>query len=269
MQKGKGMFRGQRRDIAASVLLFLISIGVVPVHASRSGDTASMGMGSARYPERYISWKSPDADSIWACISMSCANPYSIPDLYVSRLGLSMLPGPFHAHADWTVLNHPLYREDGVRVSVGTSLLSSPVYIGVCSMMTRIRVRGYPGLLSSVSSFHAGICCGGGVMIEGEIPATIFRGGSVRAGSFRVLIRTGDIDLLLNIDEDLNGITRESIGTAVRLKGRTTMFGGYRSGTCSVTAGLMIRSGMIQTVFSWEGHPVLGSTYSMGIVRMW
>ena len=180
-----------------------------------------------------------------------------------------MLTGSLYAHADWTVLNHPLYREDGVRVSVGTSLLSSPVYVGICSMTTRVRIRGYPGFVSTVPSFHAGICCGGGVMIEGEVPAIVFRGGSVSAGIFRVLIRTGDIDLLLNIDEDLNGTTRESIGTAIRLKGRTTMFGGYRSGACSVTAGLMIRAGMILAAFSWEGHPVLGSTYSAGIVRMW
>ncbi|MBU8921126.1 MAG: hypothetical protein KOO63_04820 [Bacteroidales bacterium] len=269
MQKSKGMFRGQKWDIKASVLLLLILLAGLPARASSFETSAFRGMGSTRYPERNISWKSPDADSIWACISVSCANPYSIPDLYVSTLGFSMTPGTLHTHADWTVLTHPLYRENGLRISVGTSLLSSPVYVGLCSRMKWVRIRGYPGLVRTVSSFHVGSCLWGGLMIEGEIPVKVFDGGSMSEGSLRMLIRTGDIDLLLNIDEDLNGVRRERIGTAVRMKGRATLLGGYSSGACSVTAGLMIRSGMILTAFSWEGHPVLGSTYSAGIVRMW
>jgi len=232
-----------------------------------SGDALAVRVGGGSLgPLEHLDPFVPLVGGGYALCYGSCAEPYGIDDLRQYRSVLGARIGRIAVWARWDALAHDLYRLDEMRVRFGVEPFPLPLSIALEPILRREKVSGYPagyatGLAAVLAAGKRRIACS----LAGEIP----EGGkacpvllSCRAGLDRlsftaaVSLRDGRVEF------------REVEGE-LSIEGIATLRTGYRLYTGEVLCGIGLRRRSILVTATWEHHPVLGGTLSLGVGCVW
>lgn len=199
----------------------------------------------------------------------SCSQPYMLDDCCRSFAALGYRSERRAFWFDWSLLYHPLFREDTISLVLGARILNRSWILAVRPVLHRVAVKGFPRQMSYSYGYSCSYMHGqrGGIGIEGYA----VRGyGAVPGGVTGVVsIRTGALGVVVNMR--LGGARRRdgTIGIELDAGGGLALLSGYDTGTDEISAGVVYRTGAYLIGAGWSDHESLGTTITFGVGRLW
>jgi len=253
----------------AAGFVFLISLWIGSPAAGRcdfpTWDRESgMSRAALPCPELFV----PSRDN-FAGVFCSYADPYMLEDLAVSVIRAGLRTPERSAWMSWFHLGHPLYREDRLALSLGSSLPVRSFSLRIAPAIERCEVRGFPARTSRGLSCSFDYEYDRAFMIGIEGTAQNGGSGARREASLVCALRAGAFSMLLHhvLAGERRGNAR--VWFLAALGNRATLYSGYRAPTDELVCGLAVATRPFLFGFSWSYHPALGKTVSAGFGRWW
>lgn len=254
----------------------LISLGIVAGSLFHSWSAAHDGgpvwwsaRGGAREPGGWYRYGGGEAAGRCIAFLTSCSQPYLLDNCCRSFAALGYRSERRAFWFDWSLLYHPLFREDTVSLVLGARVLDRSWILTVRPMLHRVAVKGFPRQLSysygySCSYMHERF---GGIGIEGYAVRGYDSGTGLVAGV--VSIRTGALHIVINKRLGTARGRDGAIGVELDAGCGLTLLSGYDAGTDEISAGVVYRARAYLIGVGWSDHESLGTTISLGAGRMW
>ncbi len=268
MQKGKVLYSGWRRFLTAALPALLIGQWFSQVRASVLSPVWDSGTRSISRPPGYYPFI-PGLERDFFALAVSCSNPYSLDGLIATRTDLIRGRKKYTLAGWWGMLRHPLYREDRLGIRAGLMLPEGGLGVAAEPIMSRRRTSGFESSISLRSDITMSIAFYDFLSYWVHIPVTIAGYGGTDKTVMGVSIKSGGTEVAFNIRAGKIGEQLTKGSATVELSDRILILSGINFETDELSGGLIVRCDGIFAGLSYGSHPVLGSTYHVGIGRLW
>lgn len=268
MQKGTGVHSRVRGVL---ICLGVVCGFLVPSRwgARGGGPVRWDARGGVREPDGLYRYDGGAPGGRRIAVVTSCAHPYMLDDCRRSFVAAGYRSERRAVWLDWSLLHHPLFREDIVSIVVGARMEGGSLLCTVRPLLRRVMVKGFPTILRFSYAYACSYRWGdrGGIGIEGY---TIGGYDSKSAGITGLLaFRTRMLGIIVNTRMDGGRTRGGAIGMELDMGGGLTFLSGYDAATDAISAGVSYRGGACRVGIAWCEHAELGSTISIGAGRVW
>jgi hypothetical protein len=199
-------------------------------------------------------------DEEYLFVSVSAANPYSIPDLYESAFSISTVRRAWLADLEWEHRGISGYSRELLKGSAGIILADGAVHAGAEAGLDSRSVEGY-GRETSLSA-DCLLSMAAVPFVVVEVKASCY---SDKLPMYGLLLLGGkESRFALMAGRGSRGETIARAGLIVRIASRLSILAGCDIMTGEISGGISIVSNRAAAL-SWSEHPVLGSTYSISL----
>lgn len=170
---------------------------------------------------------------------------------------------------EWSLLAHPLYREDRAAVAFGWSVRSRWLRIGLKPAVHRRKVLGFEAETAAELSAFSAFSLGSRFSLGVEERITDIAGGACDLMALTASFEVESLTIFYerNVRGGISGDAR--MGVEVHLCDHFSLLSGYRIETDEMAFGVLaVGRGYIAGV-AFRNHPVLGRTGSAGVGRVW
>jgi hypothetical protein len=173
------------------------------------------------------------------------------------------------ARVDWRHLGHPLYREDGLALAMGSSLPLGGLECAVAASLRRSAARGFPA--ATFRSFSVCLGVARKQTFELAVAGTPLNDEPGARHEAAVSLAIHSASLSISIERDIAGARHgdTKLGLLAELDEKAALVSGYRTRTDELFAGLIVRVRPVLIGLSWSYNPALGKTISAGFGRWW
>jgi hypothetical protein len=270
LQGGKDLYSCFRRRwclaALAATFVFSASRGMCSSIDSHAWIRAR---GHTKYPAENLDIVQGFRKKRYIGVFSTVTNPYSLSDLLSSSITIG-IHSPVRAFwVDWSLVHHPIYREDRFALVYGQRFLLDCFYLAASPSVHTLRVGGLSRERIAALSASAILKGGSRFCIGVEYGTGTHRGRITPWFVLRLSFRHECVNIALNrtIRKDDGNTLRA--GLEVMVTRSFSLLSGYRPDTGEIFGGCTIEKDALLFGFAWSDHPALGKTYSLGIGRMW
>jgi hypothetical protein len=272
MQEREEMHRGcrglRRAGVLSATLLALI-VAAQPAPC-RSGCPAPRGgLGESNVLAGRIGLLRDFQKKRFAGVFSAFENPYLIEGLVSSNLLVGFGNRSSSIWLDWSRLGHRLYSEDRVSALCGLGFPVKGLRGAAIPAIERREVKGFAAQYAHSLRLSASYECERAVRVAFEGSAYESDPAERRDAVLSLAFRS--TSLAVQLDRFLSGLRAGDMGFAVevRLHESCSFLSTYRSKTAEISGGLLVEVSPILLCLTWRQHPVLGSTMSVEVGRVW
>jgi len=268
MQKRKRVFGREGRQI---ILVVLILIFIVNIYtAAKAGVPVWIkARNGTEHPDIVpnLSWVKLD-ENYFGLIS-SISNPYSIDGISDSFLKTGICTRNNNLWVSWSLLHYDLYSENHVKFSWIRKILGCGIAAGIAPGFKGKRVKGFEyettvtvKALISFSWKELFLYGFEGIIYDSDLSTD-------QTAKFKFSIIDYPLSLLVNYAVFRRNDNDFILGAEANLSSDLSLLSGYGFNTNEISSGLVYQRNNRYFGFSWNHHPVLGSTLSAGIGMLW
>jgi len=268
VQKGTYVHSGIR-----GVLICLFLVGGTAassrLNALERGPVWTDARGGAREPGGWYWHNCGTTGDRCIAFVTACSQPYMIEDCYRSFASLGYRSERHALWFDWSLLRHPLLREDTFSLVFGARILDGSWILTMRPQLHRMAVRGFPHQLE----YSCGYSCS---FMHGRVIGIGIEGYTVRSGDSglgdvtgAISMRIGALHIVINTIPGSARARAGVIGMELDAGNGLVLLSGYNTGTDEISAGILYRARRCLIGASWSGHESLGTTLSFGVGRLW
>ncbi|MCD6380022.1 hypothetical protein J7M07_06230 [bacterium] len=268
MQKRKKVFGREGRRVILFVLLFVFIIGISPAVIAGIPVWIKARNGAV-HPDIVPNLNWIRANGNYFGLISSVSNPYSINGITDSFLKIGFRNSNNNLWVSWSLLHYDLYREDRVKIQWIREIARSGLSLGISPAFGGRKVTGFEyetdGTVKTSISFDWKKIFTSG--FEGIIYDPDFSADEV--AKFMFSINDFPLSLLVNYSVLRRNENEFLMGAEANLSSDFCLLSGYGFNTNEISSGLVYQRNNWYFGFSWNHHPVLGSTLSAGIGVLW